>query len=112
MFFFSTFLGVFCVCFFFPVKVHIAIHSFNLEAVFFFFVARKKKYSFFIHSIDFSPKCEKNELLQEKKIRYLWWYRSSGLKLGSLWSPFVNGGVSVTKMKEKAVQSHVKTSYL
>ena len=41
------------------------------------------------------------------------WYRSPGLKLGSLsWSPFVNGGVSVTKMKEKAVQSHVKTSYL
>ena len=41
------------------------------------------------------------------------WYRSPGLKLGSVSrSPFVNGGVSVAKMKEKAVQSHVKTSYL
>ena len=56
-FFFSAFLGVFSV-FFFPGKVHMFIHSFDLKAVF-FFRHWKKKNSFFIHSIDFCQKCVK-----------------------------------------------------
>ena len=36
-----------------------------------FFCRWKKKYSFFIHSIDFPPKCVQSELLQVKKIQYL-----------------------------------------
>ena len=65
VFFFPNFC-VFFLCFFFSCKSSHAIHSFDLEAVF-FFRRWKKKYSFFIHSIDFASKCEKNELLQEKK---------------------------------------------
>ena len=65
VFFFPHFC-VFFLCFFSCKSSH-AIHSFDLEAVFFFFVAGQKKYSFFIHSIDFASKCEKNELLQKKK---------------------------------------------
>ena len=61
VFFFPNFC-VFFLCFFFSCKSSHAIHSIDLEAVFFFFVAGKKKYSFFIHSIDFASKCEKNEL--------------------------------------------------
>ena len=60
-FFFPNFC-VFFVCFFFSCKSSHSIHSIDLEAVFFFFVAGKKKYSFFNHSIDFPPKCGKNEL--------------------------------------------------
>ena len=65
MFFFSAFLGVFSV-FFFPGKVHMFIHSFDLKAVF-FFPSLEKKNSFFIHSIDFCRKCVKYELCREKK---------------------------------------------
>ena len=64
MFWFSTFFYVFSV--FFSCKSSQVIHSFDLEAVFFFSV-NGKKYSFFIHSIDFPPKFVKNELLQVKK---------------------------------------------
>ena len=66
VFFFPSFC-VFFLCFFFSCKSSHAIHSIDLEAVFFFFRRWKKKYSFFIHSINFASKCEKNELLQEKK---------------------------------------------
>ena len=62
-FFSPIFVCFFCV--FFSCKSSHAIHSFDLEAVF-FFSSLEKKYSFFIHSIDFASKCEKNELLQKK----------------------------------------------
>ena len=64
IFFFRIF-GYFC-CFFFPGKVHMSfIHS--SEKAVFFFRSRKKKNSFFIHSIGFAQKCVKNELFREKK---------------------------------------------
>ena len=58
VFFFPTFLGVFCV-FFFSCKSSHFIHTIHLEAVFFFFGRWKKKYSFFIHSIDFPQNVKK-----------------------------------------------------
>ena len=55
--FFSSHFWVFFVCFFLPVKVHMPfIHS--ISGLYFFSVAGKK-YSFFIHLIDFSAKCGK-----------------------------------------------------
>ena len=70
VFFFPHF-WVFFVCFFFPVKVHIAIHSFNLEAVFFFSSLEKKNTAFsFIQSI-FPQSVKKMNFYRKKKIRYL-----------------------------------------
>ena len=41
------------------------------------------------------------------------WYKVPGLKLGNLSkSPFVNGGVSMAKMKNKASQTQVRISHL
>ena len=66
VFLFSHIFGCF-LCVFFSCKSSHAIHSFDLEAVFFFCRWKKKYCRYFIHSIDFAPKCEKNELLQENK---------------------------------------------
>ena len=60
VFFFQIFVCFLCV-FFFLVKVHIPFIQ-SILKLYFFFVAGKKKYSFFNHSIDFPPKCGKNEL--------------------------------------------------
>ena len=66
VFFFQIFVCFLCV-FFFLVKVHIAIHSFDLEAVFFFFVARKKNTAFsFIQSI-FPQNVKKMNFYSKKK---------------------------------------------
>ena len=41
------------------------------------------------------------------------WYKVPSLKVGNLSkSPFVNGGVSVAKMKMKALQTHVRMNNL
>ena len=41
------------------------------------------------------------------------WYKVPGLKLGNLSKRrFVNGGVSVAKMKNKALQTQVRISHL
>ena len=58
---------MFFVCFFFPVKVHIAIHSFDLEAVFFFSSLEKKNTAFsFIQSI-FPQNVKKMNFYSKKK---------------------------------------------
>ena len=73
VFFFFRIFACFFLYFFFPEKVHVPIHSFDLKAVFFFFsVAGKKKNTAFsfIQSI-FSKSVVKMNFFREKKIRYL-----------------------------------------
>ena len=55
---------------FFSCKSSRVIHSFDLISVF-LITSLAKKISFFIHSFDLPQKVHKNELFQEKKIRYL-----------------------------------------
>ena len=69
-FFFSTFFGFFFV--FFSCKSSHVIHSFDLEAAFFF--RRWKKKIQLFHSFNrFFPKMFKKWTFTGKKIRYLWY---------------------------------------
>ena len=92
----------FCCIFFLPKKSSCAIHSIDLNVIFFFVRRRQKKNSCFIHSVDFFQKCGENELFQGKKntaVFFFFWFLEKKIQLFTILSEWVDTNFFAEKKK-------------